>query len=176
VRTKRWLAMMLPILLCAALAGCRDGLNTEQIFKTVLENKDLLERSVTEMAALDESVIGVELQGEEVVVCVSDDTMPDGVDYRPTENTVLREMLGIPGIRDVTIFDQLIEFNCGGEGFGPETSYYGFYYTKQDAPVSALYPDLQPKGKGWIYEEEDSDNTYYTEKIADHWYYYEEHY
>jgi len=71
--------------------------------------------------------------------------------------------------------DEFIEFNCGGSGFGPSTSYYGFYYSANGKPldifgVDGIMTDIE---KGLIWEEEDGEDNYYTEKIISNIYYYE---
>ena len=55
---------------------------------------------------------------------------------------------------------------------------YGIYYTSGDAPIYFGDPsiELSPSGNGFSYEKKASYGakfTYYTEKIEDHFYYYE---
>ena len=69
----------------------------------------------------------------------------------------------------------MVEFPCRYTGFGPAATFKGFYYAADDMPRSfqganmPLYPD----GDGWRWQENAGDNRGYTEKICDHWYYYE---
>lgn len=76
-------------------------------------------------------------------------------------------------VLDVGVGADYVEFNCGGRGFGPETEYRGFYYSPTD-DMTALYPDikLKPAGRGYAWSG-DGDNSYYTEHICGHFYYYE---
>lgn len=55
---------------------------------------------------------------------------------------------------------------------------YGFYFVSEDKPVyfGDFEADLMENGKGFSYEQKASYGvkfTYYTEKIEDHYYYYE---
>ena len=86
------------------------------------------------------------------------------------------------GIKDISVLENCVDFSCGGSGFGPSTSYYGFYYSGNNA-VDAMrdreYPknaQLVPDGDGYSYREPGGDNRYYVEKIRDGFYYYESHY
>lgn len=71
-----------------------------------------------------------------------------------------------------------IEFILGGSGFGSSTNYYGCYYTPNDTPSafqSGKMPlELQSNGS-WLWTGE-GDNRGMTEKIHDHWYYFEAHF
>lgn len=85
---------------------------------------------------------------------------------------------GLDGINKIVTSEDIIEFSCGGAGFGPSTAYCGFYYTEDDnitaiwcAPESET--DLVPYENGFLYEQENGDNRYYTEKICENFYYYE---
>ena len=75
----------------------------------------------------------------------------------------------------VRVSPHFIEYSCGGYGFGPATSYYGFYYSPSDAMdlIWCAGTPLNKDGDGYSFEEKDGDNRYYTEHIADHFYYYE---
>ena len=73
-----------------------------------------------------------------------------------------------------------VDFDCGGSGFGSETSYCGFYFSDDDnmteiwcAPSGV---SLSKSGSGYEWHEENGDNTYYTENICGHFYYYEASY
>lgn len=72
----------------------------------------------------------------------------------------------------------VVDFACGGAGMGPETSYVGFFYTAEHdmaAVWCAPYSEesLEPSGSGFVWQEQDSDNRYYTEHICGNFYYYE---
>ncbi len=68
-----------------------------------------------------------------------------------------------------------VDFYCYGVGLAPSSIYYGFYYVNPDEPLGfqATRVELEVDGDGWEWEESNGDNYYYTEKIVDHWYYYE---
>ena len=81
-------------------------------------------------------------------------------------------------VKTITERESVVEFSCGGAGLGSATSYVGFYYTPDDdmaavwcAPSSA--DSLTPSGEGFVWQESEGDNFYYTEHICGHFYYYE---
>ena len=88
-------------------------------------------------------------------------------------------------VKETTPHDGYIDFYCGGSGMGGQTSYCGFYYFENDEleNVQACLGKLiagdhgvtfVPHGDGYVWEENDGDNMLYFEKIADHFYYYEQ--
>lgn len=93
------------------------------------------------------------------------------------------DSLKIKGLESVRAYDGVVDFRCGGSGFGSATSYYGFYYSPDNEPagffagtsISGSF-ELKPDGDGYSYQEENSDNRFYTEKITDCFYYYESHF
>lgn len=81
-------------------------------------------------------------------------------------------------VQEINVEKELIDFYCGGAGFGSATSYVGFYYSPEDnmtaiwcAPESSA--PLLPCGNGFEWLQTDGDNRYYTENIRGHFYYYE---
>lgn len=83
-------------------------------------------------------------------------------------------------IQDIDADETVVDFYCGGVGMGGNTSYVGFFYTPQDdmcavwcAPHYYTVPVLTPSGSGYAWHEAGGDNTYYTEHICGHFYYYE---
>ncbi|MBQ6274724.1 MAG: hypothetical protein IJK63_10955 [Oscillospiraceae bacterium] len=95
-------------------------------------------------------------------------------DFSSVENDAL--------IRKISVSDDCIDFLCGGDGFGSETAYWGFYYSEKD-DMTALWcahpadQRLERSGEGYLWKEAwydpRGDNTYYTEWICGHFYYYE---
>ncbi len=77
-----------------------------------------------------------------------------------------------------------VDFDCGGSGFGSETSYCGFFYSADgDLTERRQLPEgevFKESGNGYLWEEswndQFGDNTYYVENICNHFYYYEESY
>lgn len=69
----------------------------------------------------------------------------------------------------------IIEYFCKGTGIASAGTYTGFYYTSEDQPVGfqGTATNFTKTKNGWRWEEKDGDNYEYTEKITDHWYYYE---
>ena len=81
-------------------------------------------------------------------------------------------------VQKINAEEAVVDFFCGGAGIGSATSYVGFYYTPDDdmaavwcAPSSA--DSLTPSGEGFVWQESEGDNFYYTEHICGHFYYYE---
>lgn len=87
----------------------------------------------------------------------------------------------IHGIDDDEIGKGFVDFDCGGVGFGPETAYCGFYYSRDDDLTNIWCSPgdsslLKKSGDGYLWEQswtDEGDNTYYTENICGHFYYYE---
>ncbi len=84
----------------------------------------------------------------------------------------------ISGIQDVYVGDDYIDFVCGGSGMGSSTYYYGFFYSAHDNLTAwnggaCTKDELVENGNGFRWEEKDGDNTYYVEKIGEHFFYYE---
>ena len=109
-------------------------------------------------------------------VCENEDALRSAIennDYSDFENK------GI--VKDICFYGDGIEFYCGGAGVGAETFYTGFFYTATNdmtavwgAPSSAY--SLKKSGDGYEWKEQQGDNRYYTQKICDNFYYYEEEY
>lgn len=86
-----------------------------------------------------------------------------------------RAIEGIESVMPDEEGSAFVEYDCGGAGFGPNTAYWGFYYSANDDLTliwCAAHPLLR-SGDGFLYQQEGGDNRYYTEKIAGHFYYYE---
>lgn len=81
-------------------------------------------------------------------------------------------------VQEINTKEKLIDFYCGGAGFGSATSYVGFYYSPEDDMTAMWYApentaSLLPCEKGFEWLQPDGDNRYYTENICGHFYYYE---
>ena len=89
----------------------------------------------------------------------------------------------IKGVTDI-IYEEVVEVKCGGKGFASASSYYGFYYYDKDVPVVMFNgkisdsdtTNLLTDNKGYSFQEKNTDNKYYTEKISPCFYYYEWHF
>ena len=70
-----------------------------------------------------------------------------------------------------------VEFGID-EGETTSSHYYGFYYTPLDKPLAAGMEDkrLEEYGKGYKIQVPGNEDWYYTEKIVDNFYFYEDHY
>ncbi len=98
------------------------------------------------------------------------------------QNNNFEDIEKIKGIEDVTETENYIDFYCGGKGIGAATSYYGFYFSEDnaiDVKENIEYPKgeiLKQDGRGYSWDEPDGDNRFYVEKIIDGFFYYESHY
>lgn len=69
----------------------------------------------------------------------------------------------------------MTEFLISGSGFGSETTYYGCYYSPDDIPLAFQNAEAKLTQCGhdsWKWSGE-GDNHGKTQKIMDHWYYFE---
>ena len=67
-----------------------------------------------------------------------------------------------------------VEFLTKGSGLGPVTTYEGFYYSENNAPVGfqGVELDFIQDGDGWIWRESNGDNCNQTERITEHWFWF----
>ncbi len=87
----------------------------------------------------------------------------------------------IEGVERISFVEpDWVEFCTGIRGSVPETAYCGFYYSKEDRPMSFQGADMElvEDGSGWSWEGEPDgqgggDNRYYTERIQYGWFCYE---
>lgn len=73
---------------------------------------------------------------------------------------------------------KMIEFTLTAKGLVTSSSYYGCYYSFEDVPLASAnaHAELVPAGENvWQWQGE-GDNHGLTEKIRDHWYYFEAHF
>ena len=72
----------------------------------------------------------------------------------------------------------VVEFTVRGFGIGPSTEYEGFYYSPDDVPLGFQGTDVEltEVDDRWQWAEEYGDNWGYTEKIVEHWYWFEAHF
>ena len=87
----------------------------------------------------------------------------------------------LPGVQEVRVYKDRVEFDCGGAGFGSSTHYYGIFFSEADdlmaAGISCGSADrLRPDGAGYRYRQNGGDNEYYVEPLGNHYFYYEAHY
>jgi len=181
------LALVALIMFAASCGFLSNNLLKKQIFALVTQNEALLQGAVREIGKLGGDDIYISTKQKSSLYNDSDDLRPGlilGIDGQSKviniENNILSETMALRGLQDISrdYKDSSINFYCGGRGLGSETSYYGFFYSADD-DMTAIWCSGSPltrKGKGWEYQQPDGDNSYYTEKIADHFYYYEAHF
>ncbi len=83
----------------------------------------------------------------------------------------------INGVQKVLVWDNYVDIQCGGSGFGSSTHYYGIFFSEDDdlcaVDVAGPLNELVEDGNGYLYEQSDGDNEYYVEPLENHYYYYE---
>ncbi len=71
----------------------------------------------------------------------------------------------------------MVEFTTSYWGIAPSGVRKGFYYSPENIPLGYNYGgevlSFLPYEAGWLWEEENGNNTMYTERIADHWFWFE---
>ena len=95
-------------------------------------------------------------------------------------NGSFNELERIRGVQEVLVWDDYVDIRCGGSGCGPNTHYYGIFYSLSDdlcaIDVSGPLNELTADGKGYRYKQQDGDNEYYVEPLGNHYFYYEAHF
>lgn len=69
----------------------------------------------------------------------------------------------------------IVEFVVKSRGIAPSSTHAGFYYSANDTPIGfhgAVVNFIKDDSR-WRWEEENSDNRGFTEKITDNWYWFE---
>ena len=82
------------------------------------------------------------------------------------------------GVKDLSYYathSGCVDFEMGGFGLVPSSTYWGIVYTVEDVPVgwSGVDLDYNWDGNGWYWQEETGDNHSYVTKLDDHWYLYQ---
>lgn len=74
----------------------------------------------------------------------------------------------------------LVQFQTGGSGLAPGSTYEGFYYSIEDIHIPYQGFDMEQTTQGytayWAGDPETSDNWGKSTKIMDHWYWFEAHF
>ena len=70
-----------------------------------------------------------------------------------------------------------VEFQMGGAGLGPSTSYWGVMFSR-GGPLGfqGVALNYAPDGGGWLWEEPGGDNWSRVTPLAENWYLYEMHF
>ena len=86
----------------------------------------------------------------------------------------------ISGVQKVLVWDGYVDIQCGGNGFGSGTHYYGIFFSETDdlcaVDVSGPRDGLVEDGNGYRYKQAGGDNEYYVEPLGNHYFYYEAHF
>jgi hypothetical protein len=198
---KRHIDIVTPVLFALILAACMMfvscGLfrpSKDMIIKAVKDNQALLNKVPAEIKGLDDYAMYISIvrkepinehppssQATKIGKGIEDLyllTIRNGVFiYSGLQNDVLSEALEITGVRGIKEGESdtrfFVFFDCNGP-FDNMVCSCGFYYSEDNRPVgwkgSDYGDELTPDGNGWKTESE-IDN-YYTEKIADNWFYF----
>lgn len=140
-----------------------DRMSKKDIVKYVTENQKAIETAVT-----------------------------DFINENTYQNGDITEIIDIPKCKEIlniTIENNIVNFDCGGYGMGSATGYTGFYYVlsgkkfmtdnSDTTDLSTLgYRNIKfiTDGAGWLWKETDGDNSVYIENIVGDFYYYLEEY
>ncbi len=153
---KKFLCLCLVVGLAISLSACSDLLGGAYFLYLVATGDDSADKGeIFEFVCENE---------EELLKAIQDG------DFSAFENQGF--------IKEIDANETVVDFSCGGAGVGSGTSYVGFYYTPDNdmtavwcAPSSA--GSLTPFGNGFVWQEPNGDNRYYTEHICGNFYYYE---
>ena len=93
------------------------------------------------------------------------------------QDGTIEQFENVDVVRSVSRNRDVVDFGCGGAGFGPDTTYVGFFYSADHDLAGAWCgpsdaSQLQPSGKGFEWRQPDGDNRYYVEHICGEFYYY----
>lgn len=153
---KKSICVLLVVAMMFSLCGCSDLLAAVGILAVIMTSDDRADK--------DEIFVFVRDHESQLLSAIEKD------DFTEFENQGF--------IKDIDADEDAVDFSCGGAGMGSATAYVGFYYTPSHdmtavwcAPYSEA--SLSPSGNGFLWQEPDSDNRYYTEQICGCFYYYE---
>ncbi len=134
-----------------ALTGCGEDVNQQELINEYVKDN---EKKLVEV--LSEIDLEKELDQKDII-----SQMPKGIKIVHAYNAN----------------KSCIEFGID-EGKTTSSHYYGFYYTPLNKPLAAGIEDkrLKEDGEGYRIQESGKKDWYYTEKIVDNFYFYEDHY
>ena len=152
---KKSFFIILVILLLVAI--CLIGCNKEEVNQRALINEYIKNNETTLIETASEIMLSEEINEKNIIKKLPKDIKICGI-YKSDQN-------------------DYIDFAVD-EGFTSSSHYYGFYYSPKDVPLAAGFEDkrLQEDGNGYRIQEPDNEDWYYTEKIIDNFYFYEDHY
>lgn len=182
----RIIRLFIIALIILSLSSCSStSLSKEDIFTIVTSNEELIRESISEIHGLKKKFIFIsttlktEISDSKISGLFQEIKLEDKkrIDVK-LDNAVIEKVINIKGIEMISTEGSIIEFECGADGFGSESSYYGFYYTEKDNPeaIWCCGGKLTKDGNGWSWKESNGDNSYYTEKICEDFYFYLGHY
>ncbi len=152
-------------------------------FATFLENRELFFDSVEEVRALDyDCMISrndfYSIAGSEDFVGLYLQNLNDST-FLSYENSKISHLMQNCGVKLISTKHDGQLFICAFDMCVPGKNFdYGFYYVSEDNPIYLGDPSisLTPSENGYVYYQKadyGTKYTFYTEKVADHYYYYE---
>lgn len=154
---KKTVCIVITAIILLSLSGCSDLFGAVFLSAVVAQGDD---------RAKKEDIFSFVIEHEEELLQAIEEN-----DVSHFENS------GI--VISVSVNTSAVVFYCGGVGMTPSSTYVGFFYSPQD-DMTAFYPSVSegliPSGDGFLWKEEGGDNRFYTEKICNCFYYYEESY
>ena len=154
-----------------------------QSFTVYLENSELFQSCVDQLLENEHNVLISRTdyyapQGSENFAGTYMQNMNDGT-FHSFENADVQKLMDLCGVKLIDLMRTNGLEICSFDMCVPGRNFdYGIYYVSEDRPIylgNVSYP-LVENGSGFSYEQKASYGTkfvFYTEKIADHFYYYE---
>ena len=157
------------LLFTLTAASDNDAESQERIVAYVNENHEILEAiPYDEMPQLLLSDDGYHYEA------YSDN---EGRSLDQAERDFINEYLGYDTIvLSIDVSDEnIVDFQCGGTGIATNSTYVGFYYSRDDTPFAVVFEGerLTETSTGvFEWQNENGSHAILTVKIRDNWYYY----
>jgi hypothetical protein len=163
------LLILLIIFISLICTSCSEQVieSKKEMCSKVKEHQSELEELVVYLKTLDKEITITKAERD------PDDSWKNYLDF---DNQLLPQMFEEFGIRILDTDEESVDtqknvtFSCE-RSYG----YWGFYYVENDQYIgwsgSKMYYPTEKEGKG--YSSVSGSVYYYTEKITDHWYYFE---
>jgi len=188
---KKVVILLAFFLLVTLGASCKKGYPSERkVFSLVIDNEETLLTAIRELQKIETGNTFTYISttykspiytyGRENYDDISGLYTAKYVDgdyiYTAIDNAAIEEMMKIKGLISVYVYNDRIEFDYKGHGGFFSSAYCGFIYTERDNFIDFENPNVTKEGNGWLWRQENSDNSYYKEEIIDYFYYYEARY
>lgn len=182
---KRWAAVCVICVMILSCTGClffdREQ-SKEEIIGNFRQNYDKIASSVERIeelyASQNRDVMRVTmLEGDSARIVWTDYFPADTEEIAVVqEDPLLHQVLELVTVREIRVEKDVIEFKGEGSGMGSNTSYCGIFYTPDDDLTASSYYDYHmtftEEENVLVGELENSDNTFYAERIEPCFFYY----